>query len=170
MAGDSTPLQYSCLENPMDGGAWLAAVHGVAQSRTRLKRLSSSSKLLSCSLLFCFCFVFLCSMCSLFPFSLFTVCFLSVFMPFPSPGDLPKAGLEPRSPTLQADSLPAEPQEKPKNTGVGNLFLRQQSFPTQELNWGLLHCRQILYQLSYQGSPFIIFFLNAFMIPSYLYY
>ena len=34
--GDSTPLQYSCLENPMDGGAWWAAVHGVAKSRTRL--------------------------------------------------------------------------------------------------------------------------------------
>ena len=41
--GDGTPLQYSCLENPMDGGAWWAAVHGVAESRTRLKRLSSSS-------------------------------------------------------------------------------------------------------------------------------
>ena len=37
------PLQYSCLENPRDGGAWWAAVYGVAQSRTRLKRLSSSS-------------------------------------------------------------------------------------------------------------------------------
>ena len=41
--GNGNPLQYSCLENPMDGGAWWAAVHGVAQSRTRLKRLSSSS-------------------------------------------------------------------------------------------------------------------------------
>ena len=34
--GDGTPLQYSCLENPMDGGAWWAAVHGVAKSRTPL--------------------------------------------------------------------------------------------------------------------------------------
>ena len=34
--GNDTPLQYSCLENPMDGGAWWAAVHGVAKSRTRL--------------------------------------------------------------------------------------------------------------------------------------
>ena len=34
--GDGTPLQYSCLENPMDGGAWWAAVHGVAMSRTQL--------------------------------------------------------------------------------------------------------------------------------------
>ena len=34
--GNGNPLQYSCLENPMDGGAWQAAVHGVARSRTRL--------------------------------------------------------------------------------------------------------------------------------------
>ena len=39
----ATPLQCSCLENPRDGGAWWAAVYGVAQSRTRLKWLSSSS-------------------------------------------------------------------------------------------------------------------------------
>ena len=41
--GNGTPLQCSCLENPRDGGAWWAAIYGVAQSRTRLKRLSSSS-------------------------------------------------------------------------------------------------------------------------------
>ena len=52
----------------------------------------------------------------------------------------------------QADSLPAEPRRKPKNIGVGSLSLLQQIFPTQESNWDLLHCRQILYQLSYQGS------------------
>ena len=52
-----------------------------------------------------------------------------------------------------ADSLPAEPQGKPKNTRVGSLSLLQRIFPTQESNQGLLHCRQILYQLSYQGSP-----------------
>ena len=40
--GNGTPLQYSCLENPMDRGAWWAAVHGVAQSQTQLKWLSSS--------------------------------------------------------------------------------------------------------------------------------
>ena len=34
--GNGTPLQYSCLENPMDGGTWYAAVHGIAKSRTRL--------------------------------------------------------------------------------------------------------------------------------------
>ena len=41
--GNDNPLQCSCLENPRDRGAWWAAVYGVAQSRTRLKRLSSSS-------------------------------------------------------------------------------------------------------------------------------
>ena len=73
--------------------------------------------------------------------------------PFPSPGDIPNPGIKPRSPTLQVDSLPAEPQGKPKNTGVGSLSLLQQIFLTQESNQGLLHCRQILYQLSYQGRP-----------------
>ena len=41
--GNGNPLHCSCLENPRDGGAWWAAVYGVAQSQTRLKRLSSSS-------------------------------------------------------------------------------------------------------------------------------
>ena len=67
--GNGNPLQCSCLENPRDGGAWWSAVYGVAQSRTQLKRLSSSS---------------------------------------PSPGDLPDPGVDPRSPALQADSLPTE--------------------------------------------------------------
>ena len=43
--GNGSPLQCSCLENPRDGGAWWAVVYGVAQSRTRLKRLSSSSSI-----------------------------------------------------------------------------------------------------------------------------
>ena len=42
--GNGNPLQCSCLENPRDGGAWWAAVYGVAQSRTQLKWLSSSSR------------------------------------------------------------------------------------------------------------------------------
>ena len=42
--GNGNPLQCSCLENPRDGIAWWAAIYGVAQSRTRLKQLSSSSK------------------------------------------------------------------------------------------------------------------------------
>ena len=50
---------------------------------------------------------------------------------------------------------PAEPQGKPKNTGVGSLYLLQRIFLTQELNQGLLQCRWILYQLSYEGSPWL---------------
>ena len=61
------------------------------------------------------------------------------------------------------DSLPAGPQEKPKNTGVGHLSLLQEIFLTQESNQCLLYCRQILYQLSYQGSPLIS--LNATKLP-----
>ena len=57
-------------------------------------------------------------------------------LPFPSPADLPKPGIELRSPALQADSSPAEPQGKPKNARMGNLTLPQEIFPTQELNQG----------------------------------
>ena len=71
----------------------------------------------------------------------------SMEFPRPSPGDLPNPGIEPRPSALQADSLPAEPQGKPKNTGVGSLSLPQRIFPTQELNWE--DSRRILYQLSY---------------------
>ena len=59
-------------------------------------------------------------------------------------------GIEPRSPTLQVDSLLSR---KLRNTGVGSQALLQGIFLTHESNWGLLHCRRILYQLSYQGSP-----------------
>ena len=54
---------------------------------------------------------------------------------------------------ITEDPLPAEPQWKPKDTGVGSLSLLQRIFPAQEANRGLLHCRQILYQLSYEGTP-----------------
>ena len=63
---------------------------------------------------------------------------------FPFFRNLPNPGIESRSPTLQVDSLPAEAQGKPKNTGVGGLFILQGIFPTQESNLGLLLCRWIL--------------------------
>ena len=72
---------------------------------------------------------------------------------FPSPGKLPNPGIEPRFPALQVDSLPAETQGKPKSTGVGSLAFLHRIFPIQELKLGLMHCRQILYLLSSQGSP-----------------
>ena len=55
-----------------------------------------------------------------------------------------------------------EPPGKPKNTGVDSLSLLQKIFPTQELNRGFLHCRWILYQLSYQGSPYIYIYIYFF--------
>ena len=63
---------------------------------------------------------------------------------FPTQGSNP-------GPAMQADSLPAEPPGKPENTGLGSLSLLQRIFPTQESNQGLLHCRWILYKLSYEG-------------------
>ena len=74
-------------------------------------------------------------------------------LPCPPPGVLPNPGIKPRSPSLPVDSSPTELPGKPKNTGVGSLSLLQGIFPTQESNWGFRHCRQILYQLSYPGSP-----------------
>ena len=55
---------------------------------------------------------------------------------FPSPGDLPNPGIEPRSPKLQADSLPAEPPGKPKDTGVGSLSLLQGNLPDAGIELG----------------------------------
>ena len=66
---------------------------------------------------------------------------LLVWVAFPSSGDLPNPGIEPRSPALQVDSLPAEPEGKPQNTGTVSLSLLQGIFLTQEWNWGLLYCR-----------------------------
>ena len=45
--GNGTPLQYSCLDNPMDGGAWWATVHGVAKSWTRLNNFTFTFSLIS---------------------------------------------------------------------------------------------------------------------------
>ena len=84
--GNGNPLQCSCLENPRDGGAWWSAVYGVAQSRTGLKRLSSSS---SSALIAIFLNVWgrFCSLVFLFSslvfldyISPFTICFKAGFV------------------------------------------------------------------------------------------
>ena len=56
--GNGNPLRCSCLENHRDREAWWAAVYGVAHSRTRLKRLSSSSSMLIYSLFFCYLYLY----------------------------------------------------------------------------------------------------------------
>ena len=73
-----------------------------------------------------------------------------VAFPFSKGSSQPR--MEPRSPALQVDSLPAEPQGKPKITGVGTFSLLQGIFPSQESIWGLLHCREANYPLSHGGS------------------
>ena len=83
-------------------------------------------------------------------------------LPCPPPGNLPNPGIQPRSPALQADSLPSEPPEKPKNTGVGSLSLLQGIFSGIESS--IVHWRWILYQVNYQGSPCLgHYVINAFL-------
>ena len=73
---------------------------------------------------------------------------------FPFSSDLPNPGIKPRSPSLQADSLPAEPQGKPKKTGVGRLFFLQGIFPTQELNRGPPALQMDSLPTELSGKPF----------------
>ena len=73
--------------------------------------------------------------------------------PFPSPKDIPNPEIKPRSLTLQADSLPAEPQGKPKNDWRGQPIPSPVDLPDRESNRGLLHCRWVLYQPTYMGNP-----------------
>ena len=75
-------------------------------------------------------------------------------LPSPPPGDLPNWGIEPRSPALQADSLPAEPPGKPRNTGVGSLSLLQGIFPTIELRSPALQADSLPAELP--GKPILV--------------
>ena len=77
--------------------------------------------------------------------------------PFPSPWGLPNPRGNPGYPELQVDLLPAEPQGKYTNPRVFILSHLQQIFPGQDSHQGILHCRWILYQQSYQGSPLVPF-------------
>ena len=132
--GNGNRLQCSCLENPRDGGAWWAAVYGAAQSRTRLKRLSSSSNSSSKDTVYnqyaVLCLVTQ-SCLTLRPHGLQPARLLCPRefsrqghwsgLPSPPPRDLlPNPGIESRSSTLQVDSLPSEPPGKSMNIGVGS--------------------------------------------------
>ena len=130
--GNGNTLQCSCLENPRDGGAWWAAVYGVAQSQTRLTRLHSSSSMKS---FLSYLSPYLPSWkkksvsrlvlsTSLQPHGLYVAHQTPLSrgfsrqeywggLPFPSPGDLHNPGVEPGFPVLQEDSLPSEPPRKP---------------------------------------------------------
>ena len=161
--GNGTPLQYSCLENPMDGGAWQAAVPGVAQSwtrlsdftfafhfhalekematqssvlawripeteeasglpsmgsqsRTGLKRLSSSSSS-SSHYIVSDCFATPCTVAHQSPLSMgFSRQEYWSGLPFPSPGDLPNPGINATSPALADGVFTTEPPRKPNRS------------------------------------------------------
>ena len=139
--GNGNPLQCSCLENPRDSRAWWAALSGVAQSRTRLKRLSSSSML---TILCLFFYVCVCSqscphICSVVSNSLqpHRLSPIRLFCPWNFPG---------------------------KNTGVGRHFLFQRIFQTQGLNpylLCLLHWQMDSLPLRHLGSLFFYPFLGG---------
>ena len=126
--------------------AWQATVHGIAESNmtgklTEKRKKVKFSQLLSNSL-----------WCHRLNWILQARILERAAIPLSR--DHPNPGFElrssqPRHQTqvsqFQVDSLPAKPQGKPKNTGVDSLSLMQWTFPTQELNLGFLHCRQILY-------------------------
>ena len=73
----------------------------------------------------------------------------------PSPGDLLNPGTEPRSPALRADSLPAEPRGKPKNTGVGSLALLQGNLPDPGIEQGFPALQVDSLPTELSGKPLI---------------
>ena len=75
------------------------------------------------------------------------------WLPCPPPGDLPNLETEPKSPTLQVHSLPSEPPGKPKNTGVGSLFLLQGIFPTQGIEPGSPALQAVSLPTELSGKP-----------------
>ena len=132
--GNGNPLQYSWLENPTDRGDWQAAVCGVTKSRTGLSGWAQQWETLGC-----YCH-------SLGE----TKCYLWM----QRRGQ--KCETESRSVvsySLRPRGLYSPWNSPGHNTGVGSLSLLQGIFPTQGSNPGLSHCRRILYQLNYRGSP-----------------
>ena len=118
--GNGNPLQCSCLENSREGGAWWAAVYGVAQSRTRLKRLSSSS---SSNPTFSgrpFFHNFTEAEASLLTNRLSPHNNIFVFkyktLVTSSQGDLPGSGIEPTSPALAGGFFTTEPATREAHT------------------------------------------------------
>ena len=144
--GNDNPLQCSCLDNPRDSGAWWAVVPGVAQSRTRLTWLGSSSSpqlarasqhIITCQgLSWCFSQTAPCSRGS--PTVLLRMNWIE---------SLPVI-----SDTLTPHGLYSSWNSPGQNAGMGSLCLLQGIFPTQGSNPGLPHCRWILYQLNHKES------------------
>ena len=122
--GNGNAFQYSCLENPMDRGAWWATVYGVTESDLTTKT-SYAFSVSTCHSLLCLTLRDPTD-CSPPGSSAHGICQARILvtkmarrgLPSPSPGDLPNPETEPVSPTLLADSLPPEPPGKPKLTYI----------------------------------------------------
>ena len=117
-----------------------------------LKHLENKQVLILAWAVLCLIFQSCPTLCYLMDFSLTGSSFMGIlqvrileWVVMPSS----RGSSQPRSPTLQVGSLPAEPLGKPQNTGVGSLSLLHVIFRIQESNCGLLHCRWIFYQLSW---------------------
>ena len=127
--GNDNPLQYSSMGTLMDREAWRATVLSHSVVSDSLRRYGLLPARLLC------------------PWGFSRQEHWSGFPCLP-PGHLPNPVIKPMSPALQV-SLPSESPGKPKSTEVGSLSCLQRILPTHNLNQGLLHCRWILYQLSY---------------------
>ena len=134
--GRDNPLQYSCLENPMDRGAWWATVHSVTKNWTQLSNQHLHFPQVT-------------------PFYREESKYFGELRYFCK---VTKSLSESESRSVVSNSL--WPQwlysswnSPGHNTGVGSLSLLQGIFPTQQSNPGFLHCRNILYQLSHKGLP-----------------
>ena len=134
--GHGNPLQYSCP----DRGAWRATVHGVAKSWTWLKQLSTHAGMLPQEAL------------KSNRVSTLTLCFIFKTHFYYCRSSLRKWKWMSLNPVQLCDPMDCPWTSPGQNTGVGSLSLLQGIFPTQGLNPGLPHCRQILHCLSHQGS------------------
>ena len=155
--GNGNPLWCPCLENPRDGGAWWAAVYGVAQSRTWLKWLSSSSSsIVYCEVTQSCPTLFDPVGCSLPGFSVHRILQARILewvtISFSRGSSWPRDRTQVSCIGGRRFNLWAT--REAQNPGVGSLSLLQGIFPTQGSKPGLPHCRQILYQLSHH----LIFF------------
>ena len=152
--GNGNPLQYSYLKNSRDRGNLWVTVHGVTESDTT-EQLNTH---------ICVYYIYVCAVLCLVTQSCPTLCNSMDSSPpgssvhGDSPGKhtgvgchtllqgiFPTQEIEPRSLSLQADSLLSDPPGKPINTGMGSLSLLQGIFPTQVFKPDLLHCRQIFF-------------------------
>ena len=121
------PLQYSCLENPMDRGAWWATVHGATESWHNW------------------------GVCTHHTVPVFIVPDHGGSLEVLWKGEFKSESRSVVSYSLRHHGLYSPWNSPGQNTGVGTCSLLQGIFPTQGSKPGLLHCRQILYQLSHQG-------------------